>query len=80
MAQAYPNVWIELSGLPPKRLPYYFARYDLARLAHKFIFGSDWPGLPQHPRQCQGYHGDGVRARAAGEGVLPPGRPGHLAT
>ena len=46
MAQAYPNVWIELSGLPPKRLPYYFARYDLARLAHKFIFGSDWPGLP----------------------------------
>jgi predicted TIM-barrel fold metal-dependent hydrolase len=46
MAQAYPNVWIELSGLPPKRLPHYFARHDLSRLAHKWIFGSDWPGLP----------------------------------
>jgi len=46
LAQAYPNVWLEVSGLPTKRLPHYFARYDLGRLAHKFIFGSDWPGLP----------------------------------
>ena len=40
------NVWIELSGLPPEKLPTYFARFDLERLAGRFIFGSDWPGAP----------------------------------
>ncbi|MGH3342046.1 MAG: amidohydrolase family protein [Carbonactinosporaceae bacterium] len=46
LALAYDNVWIELSGLPPRRLPDYYARYDLRRLARKFIFGTDWPGVP----------------------------------
>jgi uncharacterized protein len=46
MAQARDNVWLELSGLPPRRLGDYYARWDLRRLARKFIFGSDWPGLP----------------------------------
>jgi uncharacterized protein len=41
-----PNVWIELSGLPPKKLPSYYANFDLERLAQKFIFGADWPGVP----------------------------------
>ena len=41
-----PNVWIELSGLPPKRLPEYYARFDLGRLARKWIYGTDWPGVP----------------------------------
>ena len=40
------HVWIELSGLPPKRLPTYYARFDLARLARRFVFGTDWPGVP----------------------------------
>ena len=40
------RVWIELSGLPPKRLPDYYARHDLRRLARKCIFGTDWPGVP----------------------------------
>ena len=40
------NVWIELSGLPPKRLPEYYARFDLGRLARKWIFATDWPGVP----------------------------------
>jgi predicted TIM-barrel fold metal-dependent hydrolase len=40
------NVWIELSGLPPKKLPEYYARHDLDRLGRKFIFGTDWPGVP----------------------------------
>ena len=48
------RVWIELSGLPPKRLPEYYARYDLGRLARQWIFGTDWPGVPgvahQRPR------------------------------
>ncbi len=46
MALANPTVWIELSGLPPKRLPEYYARYDLGRLARRWIFGTDWPGVP----------------------------------
>lgn len=46
LALTYDNVWIELSGLPPHRLPSYYARYDFRRLARKCIFGSDWPGAP----------------------------------
>ena len=46
LALARDNVWIDLSGLPPQRLPFYFARFDLNRLAGKCIFGSDWPGAP----------------------------------
>ena len=46
LAVSRPNVWIELSGLPPKRLPEYYARFDLGRLARKWIFATDWPGVP----------------------------------
>ncbi|RLV47765.1 amidohydrolase [Nocardioides mangrovicus] len=46
MALSNPHVWIELSGLPPKRLPDYYARFDLGRLARKWIFATDWPGVP----------------------------------
>ncbi len=40
------NVWIEISGLPPQKLPDYYHRYDFERLARKMIFGTDWPGVP----------------------------------
>ena len=40
------NVWIEVSGLPPKRLPDYYEHFDFERLARKMIFGTDWPGVP----------------------------------
>ncbi len=46
IAQMRPNVWIELSGLPPKKLPQYYRDFDLARLGRKFIFATDWPGVP----------------------------------
>jgi predicted TIM-barrel fold metal-dependent hydrolase len=46
LAQSRDTVWLELSGLPPKRLPDYYARFDLPRLARKWIFGTDWPGVP----------------------------------
>lgn len=46
MALSFEHVWIELSGLPPKRLPQYYAKHDLSRLARKWIFGTDWPGVP----------------------------------
>lgn len=40
------HVWLELSGLPPARLPTYFARHNWARLTRRMIFGTDWPGVP----------------------------------
>lgn len=44
LAQLHPNVYIEISGLPPKNLLQYFPRLD--KLAERVIFGSDWPGVP----------------------------------
>jgi predicted TIM-barrel fold metal-dependent hydrolase len=46
MALSNPNVWIELSGLPPTRLPGYYARHSWSRLTRRMIFGTDWPGVP----------------------------------
>jgi uncharacterized protein len=45
LALMRPNVWLEVSGLPPARLPDYYGK-DLARLAPKMVFGTDWPGVP----------------------------------
>ena len=45
MALVYANVWIDLSGLNLRKLPEYFRGYALERIARKFIFGSDWPGV-----------------------------------
>lgn len=46
LALARDNVWLDLSGLPPRKLPSYYARFDFVRLAGRFIFGTDWPGVP----------------------------------
>ncbi len=46
LALSNPNVWIELAGLPPRRLPEYYARQDFARLCRRFIFATDWPAVP----------------------------------
>ena len=45
LALMRPNVWLEVSGLPPQRLPDYYGT-SLRRLADKMIFGTDWPGVP----------------------------------
>ena len=42
LARRFPNVWLEVSGVPPARLLEYFPQ--LARLSEKVLFGSDWPG------------------------------------
>lgn len=44
LARLHANVYVELSGLPPRRLLTYFP--ELERVAHKTIYGSDWPGVP----------------------------------
>jgi predicted TIM-barrel fold metal-dependent hydrolase len=47
-----PNVWLEVSGLPPQRLPDYYGPL-LPRLATKMIFGTDWPGVPGVQRNAR---------------------------
>jgi predicted TIM-barrel fold metal-dependent hydrolase len=47
-----PNVWLEVSGLPPARLPDYYGT-SLARLAPKIVFGTDWPGVPGVQRNAR---------------------------
>ncbi len=74
MALLHENVWIELSGLPPQRLPHYYARFGLRRLARKFIFGTDWPGVPGIARNARGMAaldlGDDVLAGALAGNAL----------
>jgi predicted TIM-barrel fold metal-dependent hydrolase len=43
LSRIHRNVYMEISGLPPKNLLQYFP--DLERNADKVIFGSDWPGI-----------------------------------
>ena len=45
LALMRPTVWLEVSGLPPQRLPDYYGK-SLRRLADKMLFGTDWPGVP----------------------------------
>jgi predicted TIM-barrel fold metal-dependent hydrolase len=61
LALAKPNAWLDVSGLPPAKLPEYYARFDLNRLAARWIFGTDWPGVP----------GPGRNARELGKIGLP---------
>jgi uncharacterized protein len=42
LLRRHPNVYLDISGIPPKSLLQYFPR--LAEVARKTLFGSDWPG------------------------------------
>lgn len=48
MARRHDNVYMEVSGLPGKKLIDYFPR--LEEIAHKVVYGSDWPGNPDMQR------------------------------
>jgi hypothetical protein len=54
MALARPNVWLDIAGLPPRKLPEYFSAFDLERIAQRWIFGTDWPGIPGVARNIDG--------------------------
>jgi predicted TIM-barrel fold metal-dependent hydrolase len=53
LALAKANVWLDLAGLPPAKLPEYYARFDFPRLAKRFVFGTDWPGVPGTARNVK---------------------------
>jgi len=42
LVRRHPNVYLDISGIPPKTLLTYFPRLD--EIAHKTLFGTDWPG------------------------------------
>lgn len=52
LALMRPNVWLDVSGLPPIRLPDYYDK-ALPRLAAKMLFGTDWPGVPGVQRNAR---------------------------
>jgi len=74
MALACDNVWLDLAGLPPKRLPDYYAGFGLSELARKWIFGTDWPGVPGVARNVRAVAALGLPAEVLA-GVLS----GHAA-
>ena len=42
LVRRHPNVYLDISGIPPKTLLKYFPR--LEQIANKTLFGTDWPG------------------------------------
>jgi uncharacterized protein len=42
LVRRHRNVYLDISGIPPKALLKYFPR--LEQIAHKTLFGTDWPG------------------------------------
>jgi|SRR5579862_2082996 len=42
LLRRHTNVYLDISGIPPKTLLTYFPRLD--EIAHKTLFGTDWPG------------------------------------
>jgi hypothetical protein len=42
LIRRHPNVYFDISSIPPKILLKYFPRLD--EIAHKTLFGTDWPG------------------------------------
>ena len=50
LAKRFDNVYIDVSGLPPARLFEYFPA--MGRWNRKFLFGSDFPGVPGIRKNC----------------------------
>ncbi len=42
LVRRHPNVYLDISGIPPRTLLKYFPRIE--EIAHKTLFGTDWPG------------------------------------
>lgn len=43
LSRLHQNLYLEISGLPPKNLLQYFP--DMEKNIDKFVYGSDWPGI-----------------------------------
>ena len=43
------EVWLDVAGLPPKKLPHYYERFGFARVAARCVFGTDAPSADPAP-------------------------------
>ncbi len=43
LSRIHPNLYLEISGLPPQKLLDYFP--EMEKHIDKFVYGSDWPGV-----------------------------------
>lgn len=55
LVRRHPNVFLDISGIPPKLLLQYFPR--LEQIARKTLFGTDWPGpgVPDMKRNLEDF-------------------------
>jgi predicted TIM-barrel fold metal-dependent hydrolase len=55
LVRRHPNVYLDISGIPPKMLLKYFPR--LEEIAGKTLFGTDWPGpgVPEIKRNLEDF-------------------------
>jgi hypothetical protein len=55
LVRRHPNVFLDISGIPPKALLKYFPRIE--EIANKTVFGTDWPGpgVPEIERNLQDF-------------------------
>jgi predicted TIM-barrel fold metal-dependent hydrolase len=60
LVRRHPNVYLDISGIPPKSLLKYFPR--LNEIATKTLFGTDWPGpgVPDIQKNLQDFRGLGL--------------------
>ena len=68
------NVYMEISGLPPRKLLQYFPELD--RNADKVIFGSDWPGVESIRENVEAICSLGLSEEAVGKIVYGNARTG----
>lgn len=54
LARMRSNIWMELSGIPPKRVLEYFP--EIARVGDRVLWGSDWPSSPPPSRLIAEMH------------------------
>jgi len=48
LVRRHPNVFLDISGIPPKTLLQYFPRLQQDRPQNTFRHGLAWPGRPRH--------------------------------
>jgi predicted TIM-barrel fold metal-dependent hydrolase len=53
---------MEVSGLPPQNLLTYFP--ELERIAHKVVYGSDWPAVPTIKENIKALRGLNINEEA----------------
>jgi len=64
LVRRHPNVYLDISGIPPKTLLKYFPRIE--EIAAKTLFGTDWPGpgVPEIQQNLEDFRGLALSAAA----------------